>query len=100
MAIEAIFQKSQATGALGEEIQSHEICYRLRDVTFTRAMVIEEQSAEQKIMLCLTPYPGAKDSWHEFKVLSLTEGKSIEHCFGLIRLGEVTKEGNLADLRV
>ena len=94
MAIEALFQKSQSTGRLGEETQNHEVCYRLRNVKFTRAMVLEEQAAERKVMLVLTSYYEAEGSWHEFTVSSLAEGVSHEHCRGLICLGEDSREGN------
>lgn len=92
MAIEAFFQKSQSTGRLEEHLLSHEVCYRLRNIRFARALVLEEQPAEHKVMLSLTPYPGGED-WHQFNIFSLAEGISTEHCLGLIRLGEDSEQG-------
>lgn len=39
-------------------------------------------------MLTLTPHPGPKDSWFDYKVLSSAEGIWNEHSRGLIRLEE------------
>ncbi|KAI9781693.1 MAG: Type I Iterative PKS [Peltula sp. TS41687] len=99
MAIEALFQKSQSTGHLDERLLSHEVCYRLRNVRFSRALVLGEQPAEHKMMLSLIPSPGGED-WHRFSVFTHTEGISTEHCRGLIRLGEDSEQvGTEMDLR-
>jgi hypothetical protein len=94
MAVEALFQKSKSTGRLGDHIQRHEVCYRLRNVTFPRAMVLKEMGNGLNVLLCLNPCHGAQNLWHEFKVLSLAEDVSDEHCLGIICLGENSAEGD------
>jgi acyl transferase domain-containing protein len=83
MAIEAIYQTAFMT-TWKEEVPDR-FRYRLRDVKFSRAIVIEED-AEIRIMLTLTPVPGSTRSWYEFKIYSLREQAWTEHSTGLIRV--------------
>jgi hypothetical protein len=87
MAIEAMFQKNKTVGQISEDTHIHQLSWRLRNVAFFRALIIEE-SIDSAITLSLNPYLGTQDSWHEFKVSSATDGVSNEHCQGLIRLRE------------
>lgn len=93
MAMEAMYQTSHAietnhgTKVIGRN------CYRLRDVVFPKALVLEADGKEHKIMLTLTPRSGFKNSWHEFKICSLTEGVWSEHSSGLVRLEAVAAGG-------
>ncbi|RFU25348.1 hypothetical protein B7463_g10989, partial [Scytalidium lignicola] len=83
MAVEAIYQTAFMT-TWKEEVPDR-FRYRLRDVKFSRAIVIEED-AEKRIMLTLTPVSGSTRSWYEFKIYSLREETWTEHCTGLIRV--------------
>lgn len=83
MAIEAMYQTAFTT-TWREETPAR-FRYRLRDVKFSRAMVLEEDS-ESKIMLSLSPVPGSTRSWFEYKVESLREDIWTEHSTGLIRV--------------
>ncbi|TVY51056.1 Fumagillin dodecapentaenoate synthase [Lachnellula cervina] len=83
MAIEAIYQTAFMT-TWKEEVPAR-FRYRLRDVRFSRAIVIDAD-VEKRIMLTLTPVPGSTRSWYEFKVYSLTEESWTEHSTGLIRV--------------
>ncbi|MCJ1391686.1 hypothetical protein MMC18_004551 [Xylographa bjoerkii] len=88
MAVEAISQSSQALRRLEEKTEIRKPRFRIRNVTFARALVLEENHDGHKIMLTLTPLPGAKDSWHEFRVSSLTGEIWNEHSRGLVRVEE------------
>ncbi len=94
MAIEAIYQTSHAIAtSQGSELNGNHR-YRLRNVVFPKALVLEENGMEHKLMLTLTPRPGTIHSWHEFKVLSLVEDTWSEHSRGLVRLDPDVEQGN------
>ena len=93
MAVEAIFQTSQSLNVLQGESQNKRTRYRLRDVMFIKALVLQDGDVEHKIMLTLTPHQGTKALWHEFKISSLSDDIWTEHCHGLISLEEHTEEG-------
>ena len=88
MAMEAIYQTSHGIAINQGSKMIGKSCYQLRDVVFPKALVLED-GKEHKIMLTLTPRSGFKDSWHEFKISSLTEALWSEHSSGLIRLKAV-----------
>jgi hypothetical protein len=85
MAIEAMAQVSQALSTLEQKPQPDRPCYRLRNATFLKALVLEE-GKRHDVMLNLATRAGSKDSWHEFRVLSSVNGGWIEHCKGLVRI--------------
>ena len=97
MAIEAIFQVNQANVADQDSKSVDEFSYRLRDVVFSKALVLEEDGKGHTIMLTLTPRTRSKDSWHEFRVSSLVEGLWSEHCHGLVRLATVVERGTFTN---
>ena len=91
MALEALYQKKQATDPNENVGSPNDLCYRFRNVRFDKALVIEE-GKEANIVLSLVQQPGSKD-WHEFRISSSTDDVYMEHCVGLIRLEEPIKEG-------
>lgn len=92
MAVEAIYQCMQSTSPVEGVSSANQLRYRLRNVKFDKALVLEDDS-EAKIMLTLSAHPGTKGSWHDFRVFSLRESMRIDHCEGLIRLEKVGIEG-------
>lgn len=56
-------------------------------------MVLEEQGVGHKVMLSLVQNHGAKGTWHEFRISSLTDDTWNEHCRGLVSLAEIINEG-------
>ena len=92
MAVEALYQTGMSLGRIAATSKVFNVSYRLRDISFSRAMVLEEE-IDRKIFLSLTPCTGPKDSWHEFKISSLMDEVWTEHCRGLIRLLEGEGEG-------
>ena len=58
MAIEAMSQSSQALSTLEGEVKIEKARYRLRDVTFHKALVLEESDDGRKVMLSLTKIQG------------------------------------------
>ena len=87
MAVEAIHQCNEALTQIEGKKPIDCPRYRLRDVTFNRALVLEE-GEEHKIMLALNPVPGGKSDWHEFAISSLIEGVWKENSRGLVRVEE------------
>ncbi len=96
MAIEALYQTVRSTHRTAEETQRHELRYRFRNLLFTRALVLAD-GADHKLMLNFAPFPGTKDSWHEFKISSSSDGIWSEHCKGLICLMEDSPQCKLSD---
>jgi len=84
MAIEALFQANTAHITLIDRPSVHSFQYRLRDVKFDKALVLEK-GKESRISLSLNPLVGTKDTWFQFKVSSSNEDASMTHCTGLIR---------------
>ncbi|KAJ6028403.1 Acyl transferase/acyl hydrolase/lysophospholipase [Penicillium herquei] len=84
MAIEAIYQCTQMTRPIDGVTQTNQLRYRLRNVKFDKALVLEE-GVPAKITLTLTPHHGTKDSWYNFQICSSKEGVRTEHSNGLIR---------------
>ncbi|KAK6068143.1 beta-ketoacyl synthase domain-containing protein [Seiridium cupressi] len=83
MALEALYQKHSALIQPEEIVPRNDMCYRFRNVRFSRALVLEE-GKDVIITFSLTAVPGDKH-WHEFRI-STTEGDvQSEHCSGLVR---------------
>lgn len=95
MAIEAIFQKAKALGRLPDAVSVNQVSYKLRNITFFRALPIDEESGNTKIMLALNPCASTKDSWHEFKISSVLKDIINDHCQGLVSLSEEGIQGML-----
>ncbi|KAL8895775.1 MAG: hypothetical protein Q9192_003453 [Flavoplaca navasiana] len=87
MAVEAVHQSHQALVELEGKTAIVHPRYRLRNVTFDKALVLEN-GEEHKIMLTLTPVPGGRSDWHEFVVSSLIEDSWKESSRGLVRVEE------------
>ena len=87
MAVEAIYQSNEALTQLESRIPIEHPRYRLRNVTFDKALVLEE-GEEHKIMLTLTPVTGGNSDWHEFVVSSLIDVAWKENSRGLVRVEE------------
>lgn len=98
MAIEAIYQKSRATGRLPEETSINQVTYKLRNVTFPRMLTLDNNIGI-KILLSLEPCSHSNDSWHDFVISSIAkDGSGIheEHCHGLVRIGDHVKQAPTA----
>lgn len=87
MAVEAMYQTAKCSGMESfANIQSaSHASYRLRDVRFLRALVIEE-NADHHLYLFLSPAQGQKDAWFNFKVSLLRDDTWTEHCTGFVRI--------------
>ncbi|RDW79928.1 hypothetical protein BP6252_04566 [Coleophoma cylindrospora] len=90
MAVEAIYQLSQSINPNEEITSANQLCYRLRNVKFDKALVLEH-GAESFIKLTMSPHPGSKKLWYDFTVTSSKDDAEMEHCTGLIRLQEPLK---------
>lgn len=96
MAIEAISQTSQALSILEGKPKPYQARHRLRDVTFPKALVLEDNSDDCKIMLSLNKVTGG--SWHQFKVTSLVGDVWLENSRGLVRVEEEVESGKQCNL--
>lgn len=92
MAVEAIYQSSQSLRPPDEKDQPKRRCFRLRDIYFIKALLLQDGGVEHKIMLTLAPRPGAKAAWYEFKISSQTDDIWNEHCHGIISLEQDSEE--------
>lgn len=95
MAIEAIRQKTEALNILDEKPGPKVPSYRLRNLTFNRALVLEERKP-CKVMLTLTPRSGSGTAWHDYKVSSLVEGVWRENSAGLIQVTNQVERGTIS----
>ena len=82
MGMETIKQKVSISG---RQVQG----YTLRDVTFSKALVVPDTSHGVEVSIILEPYRqssvAASDNWSEFRVISFwTDRKAHEHCRGFI----------------
>jgi acyl transferase domain-containing protein len=92
MAVEALFQSTQKTNAVDGVSKANQLCYRLRDVKFDNALVLDDNEPT-KIKTILSPYAtGSKGSWYQFKVISSQDDVIREHCSGLGRLENISSE--------
>lgn len=94
MAMEAIYQKSKATGRVSENMMVNQATYKLRNVTFPRMLTLDNNIGT-KMLLSLEPCLSTKDSWHEFTISSIAKDDSEthqEHCCGLVSIDEYAKE--------
>lgn len=94
MAIEAMAQVVHALNRVENKPLPTKPCYRVRNVTFSRALVLEE-GQKQTIMIALATRAGSRDSWFEFKIHSLVSGSWLEHSRGLVRVEEDRQIGHL-----
>ncbi|KAJ5952535.1 polyketide synthase [Penicillium vulpinum] len=84
MAVEAMWQKKNATDPDETVTSPNQLAYRLRNIRFDKALVLEDEK-DAEVLLWLTEQPGSKD-WHEFRISSVNGRNLIEHSSGLIRL--------------
>lgn len=89
MAMEAIYQTISMTAWV--ENMPEKYCYRLRDVRFFRALVLDE-SYDSKVMLSLAPAFDNVGTWYTFKVSSTVNEISNDHASGLIKIVTTVSE--------
>lgn len=85
MAVEAMAQLTHAQHNLEGKPLPKPPCYRVRNATFSRALVLQERE-KQTITITLGARAGSRDSWYEFKIHSLVNGSWLEHSRGLVRV--------------
>lgn len=87
MAIEGVAQATHALAVLDGIPAPAAPCYRVRDNTFPKALVLDE-SRPSKLMLSLAKRPAKDDPWFQYKVFSFASDSWVEHCRGLVRVEE------------
>lgn len=86
MAMKAVDQKALISGLQVEG-------YRLRDVTFSKFLVVPDTSDGVEVSLLLEPLrqssASASANWNDFRVISFgPDRKAYEHCHGLISVAQ------------
>lgn len=85
MAVEAMYQAGQSRGLVDGALEVHEIAYRLRNVRFNRAMVLD--GSDQGILFSMSHQHNGNDAWNRFSIVTFDEDEApTEHCSGLIIL--------------
>lgn len=92
--IEAVYQTTQAANFIEKSEFEDKYQYRLRNITFSKALVLSDDPTVQQIMTTLMP---TQEPWYEFRISSLTEETWTEHSRGLISLQENSKQGTLSN---
>ena len=95
MAIEAIFQKSNATGRISSDTAIDQVTYEFRNINFPRMLSLD-QDHDARIQLSLQPCSSTKETLHEFVICTLDRDGSQtveEHCYGLVSIGDQPKQG-------
>jgi acyl transferase domain-containing protein len=90
LALEALYQKHCALNPNNAPASPNELCYRFRNVRFSRALVLEKDK-DTLLVMTLVKVPGNKD-WHEFRISTSEADIVAEHCFGLIRIQDPVDE--------
>jgi acyl transferase domain-containing protein/NADPH:quinone reductase-like Zn-dependent oxidoreductase len=102
MAVEAMMQTDAVLRAQTGDTLKYKQQVRLRNVTFDRALVLEE-GKETMIMLTLARFTNSKDAWHSWVVRSFVEKSWVDHCRGQVRMekdvGGVGSPSDLAPLK-
>ncbi|KAH7175825.1 hypothetical protein EDB81DRAFT_633270 [Dactylonectria macrodidyma] len=101
MAIEAVYQTtvSVATDDEAKELETQPYHYQLRDVKFSKALVLDE-TTDAAVMLNLTPTQGLKSRWYKYEVISTVGGEALtttSHSTGFVRLNKGAFEKPQAD---
>lgn len=92
MAIEALYQTTQAANPDGKVTQADQLCYRIRNATFDSALLLDENEP-CKIKTILTPCATTSSGpWYQLKIISTKNEITHEHCAGLIRLERNVQE--------
>ena len=86
MAMEAIFQKTEALATLEGTAKFETPQYRLRNVEFNKALVLSDSGSPSKIQLSLSRH--SVGDWHQFRISSLADDIWTEHVRGLVRTEE------------
>jgi acyl transferase domain-containing protein len=95
MAVEAVYQTAMMT-QWGEK-EPARYRYRLRDIKFSRALVLEED-VETRYSLALAPQRGGSTrKWFEFRVCSLQNEIYTEHCSGFVCVETSYKDDPIPD---
>ncbi|RCI09139.1 hypothetical protein L249_1549 [Ophiocordyceps polyrhachis-furcata BCC 54312] len=85
MAAEAMMQTDAMLRPESELEPKHDQQVRLRNVSFNRALILEEGKGT-KILLTLTPHMGQNGSWYHWAVRSRVEASWVDHCTGQVRI--------------
>ena len=93
------FTATTHTHAAAKNEQVSQFSYRLRNVKFERALVLKDHAIDYEFLTTLNPGQEKEGGWHEFRILSLSEGDRKVHCRGFIRISQQAGQGIYARQR-
>ncbi|GAP86891.1 putative acyl transferase acyl hydrolase lysophospholipase [Rosellinia necatrix] len=82
MAIEAMYQAAAMTVFKGDAPETYR--YRMRDIKFLKALVLDDPDDPPEAMLTLKPASLSGGPWHEFRVSAMNKGNWNDHATGFI----------------
>ena len=87
MAVETIYQSSEVRSQPEGKTLIKNPQYRLRIVTFDKALVLDE-GKDHENMLTLAPISRGRIDWHEFIIFTLNDSVWQEYSCALVRIEE------------
>lgn len=91
MAIEAMYQVAYTTTWMGAAPKS--CSYRMRDIKFFRALVLNSSEEPPVVMLTLMPVPSSTGAWFEFKISAMKLDVWNDLASGYIRVETALQAG-------
>lgn len=84
MAMEAMYQTAYMTAWKGDPPEKY--IYRLRDIKFLRALLLDDSGNHPLVILTLTPPLGSNPAWYAFMISAETLGTWNDYASGFIRI--------------
>ena len=91
MAVESMYQAY--TFSMEDARTACEFNYKLINVKFVRALVLQDSADKHELLTTLMQCQGGRDGLQEFKICSQVDGSWVVNCHGLIAIKEASEIG-------